>query len=145
MVNFTNGAQYIYVLREGYQTDDKTGYYKIGKSVRPEKRLRNLQTGNPRRLHFHCDPNYWQVNDRQVFAAERAAFNAVNGNGDFKRVTFPDRRHKNTEWFYSPTKSCPCGIVQNAIRDYLYVPSIRRKRPREPPEIMPRKRIARPE
>ena len=113
MVNFTNG-EYIYVLREG----TGTGYYKIGRSDDPERRRGELQTGNPRRLHFFCNPNYWQVNDNQASAIETAALNAVSQADGFQRIRFPDRQRPNTEWVYSERNLCPCGIVQNAIRNF---------------------------
>ena len=107
MVNFTNGVQYIYVLREGAGT----GFYKIGRSNNPERRRGELQTGNPRRLHFHCNPKYWQVNDNQASTIEKAALNAVSQVKGFQRIRFPDRQRPNTEWVYSRNLS-PCHIVQ---------------------------------
>ncbi len=59
-----NRPGYIYVLKE-----QQTNYYKIGLSVTPFRRRRNLQTGNPRRLLFACPR--WRVRDR--YAAETNA------------------------------------------------------------------------
>ncbi len=69
--NRTNGRQgYIYVLREFEQAHNRfTNYYKVGLSVNPIRRRKNLQTGNPRRLQFAC--RIYRVRDR--FAAETNA------------------------------------------------------------------------
>ena len=111
MVNFTSGDQFIYVIREG--TNSRAEYYKIGKtsgtvidglaSDNIRQRRANLQTGNPRELQYQCtngnflNGHLWRVKDKQVFAAERAAYKAVAQDWNFK----PALR----EWVYSPRKN----------------------------------------
>ncbi len=73
--NSVNGATrgYIYVLKETIN-NQRTGLFKVGRSVDPSDRLSDLQTGNPRKLSFQCNNNFL-VND--YVAAEAAAKNAL--------------------------------------------------------------------
>lgn len=115
-----NGRGFVYIIRED-AGNQPTGYFKVGRSVRPSARKRNLQTGNPRRLVFHCTVNgvvnsYFRVND--MVAAERLAKNAITNHQSFQwsRLALGG----GTEWFRAEADGrggfvSPCGVVQNAV------------------------------
>ena len=58
MLNNINTSTYVYCFREQQLCGNEPIYYKIGMSVRPKDRLRELQVGNPRdfRLVFKIGP-----------------------------------------------------------------------------------------
>ena len=125
MANFTNGEQFVYVLREG-----TAGIYKIGKTSgvaadnyrNVQRRMSNLQQGNPRELHYQCNNgnfmngNLWRVNDNQVFLAETTARGAVTNNQNFQAIPI---QGVATEWVYSPGGACPCAIVNHALAPFI--------------------------
>lgn len=125
LVNFTNGDRFIYVLREG--TNPRATFYKIGRTSgigdnnyrNVQRRMSNLQTGNPRELQYQCsngnfqNRNLFRVNDNQAVAAERRAYQIV---ANFRPVMVNGRA---TEWVRSSGQGCPCTIVRRAIRTYL--------------------------
>jgi hypothetical protein len=69
----TNDEGYVYCIAE-YEDGKETGYFKIGTANDPEKRLRDLQTGNVRQLK---SLNEYQAHVSQRLDAEREAHRAL--------------------------------------------------------------------
>jgi hypothetical protein len=84
LVGDASGPGYAYFIAEG----GGTNYFKVGRTVNPEERLGNLQTGNPRRL----DMNAQHVNN--MLATEQQLKAAMAGR-------YP-RGDGGTEWFLAP-------------------------------------------
>lgn len=79
---------HVYIIAEKDGRNKYTGYYKIGKTKQdPSERLRELQTGNPRKLEYF---RHVEVSD--IDAAERAAHTAVTR-----------KRYEGggTEWYFA--------------------------------------------
>ena len=72
--SLVDGQGYVYIIQEGDGYGGATSYYKVGSSDNLNKRLQDLQTGNPRPIGI---VEHWQVHDKT--SAERAAHNAVAG------------------------------------------------------------------
>ena len=81
-----NDAGYVYCIAE-YDRGNRTGNFKVGTSVDPDKRLGDLQTGNVHQLKFWGQPQY--VPHR--LDAEKAAHAALSG--------YAVNRGGGTEWF----------------------------------------------
>ena len=65
-------CQYVYSIREEpLRSDAKNVYWKVGRTSDPEKRLSNLQTGNPRKLQINA------VEVTNMVTAEAALFRAL--------------------------------------------------------------------
>ena len=94
----------IYVIEEAART---CGYYKVGRSDDPSKRVKALQTGNPRPLRV---VKSWQVTDMD--AAERAAHGAI--------VSFKLENGGGKEWYCVTSQQWEKFIhdIVQAIRQY---------------------------
>ena len=70
-----NGRGFVYLLSEQNRTKgEPTSYYKIGVASKPERRLADLQTGNPRPLCFKGEP----ARVTKVISAEKSAHKALS-------------------------------------------------------------------
>ena len=78
---------YVYVIQES-ESGNATGYYKVGMTVDPKKRMSDLQTGNVRPLGF---TRTVQVTDMR--GAEAAAHKALE--------TYSVNLGGGKEWFYA--------------------------------------------
>lgn len=87
-----NDAGYVYCIAE-YNHGKRTGMFKVGTAADPDKRLRDLQTGNANNLKFLGQPQYAPYRLDTERAAHTALRDyAVNYGG-------------GTEWFKaSPTQ-----------------------------------------
>ena len=68
-----NNAGYVYCIAE-YDRGNRTGNFKVGTAVNPDKRIRDLQTGNVHQLQFWGEPQF--VSHR--LDAEKAAHTALS-------------------------------------------------------------------
>lgn len=95
---------YVYVLREGNGT-----LYKIGRALDVNERVRNLQTGNPRKLNIKQKP--YEVSD--YTAAENAAHKAVED--DYKA-----NLGGGTEWYEvkDEERETFFGKIEEAVGKY---------------------------
>lgn len=107
-------AGIVYVLEEFEQNaGTPTGYYKVGMTNQDfEKRMGDLQTGNPRPL---VDVRRAQVRDMRT--AETQAQDAVERLPSVTRQIIKDRK---TEWFYLPiaSKGAFLAAFDSVIRRY---------------------------
>lgn len=89
-----NGPGYVYLLSERTRRNggQPTNYYKIGVSSKPDKRLADLQTGNPRPLVFQGEPTCVS----RVISAERAVHKAVE--------LYASSLGGGQEWFHVPER-----------------------------------------
>ena len=87
----SNDRGYVYCIAEYDEDGKETGYFKIGTAYDPEKRLRDLQTGNAHPLKIWRD---CKVEVLQRLDAEKAAKQAVE---EYK-VSLGG----GTEWFKVP-------------------------------------------
>ena len=104
-----NGPGYIYLLSEHTQSNGQpTCYYKIGVSSKPNKRIADLQTGNPRPLMFHDEPR--RVS--KVISAERLVHKAVG--------SYASGLGGGKEWFYVPREEWESfwNCYQKALSEY---------------------------
>ena len=83
-----NDAGYVYCIAE-YDRGNRTGNFKVGTAVDPDKRLRDLQTGNVHQLKFLGQPQ----NVSHRLDAEKAAHTALSG--------YAINQGGGTEWFYA--------------------------------------------
>jgi hypothetical protein len=60
---------YVYIISDGQD-------YKVGVSNNPDKRLKQLQTGNPKKLKI---VNLFEVEKTKVFKMEKEAHNKIRG------------------------------------------------------------------
>ena len=80
---------HVYIIAEKDKLDKYTGYYKIGKTKQDlSERLRELQTGNPRKLEYFIHAEVSNID-----AAERAAHAAAT------RRRFKVNEGGGTEWY----------------------------------------------
>ena len=87
-----NDQGYVYCIAEcerGY----RTGYFKVGTTSDPRKRLGDLQTGNVRQLQFWGKPRLV----RQRLTIERKAHEALSNYAVYL--------NGGTEWFKAETES----------------------------------------
>ena len=112
---FTDGARnapgFVYLLCERSSLEgESTGYYKIGVSCKPEKRLSDLQTGNPRPLHFQEKPTLVS----KVISAEKSIHKAVS--------CYAASTGGGQEWFCVPQHNWKefWNCYQKAIEPYLH-------------------------
>ena len=85
----SNDKGYVYCIAE-YKGGRESGYFKIGTAYDPEKRLKDLQTGNPRELKIWKEPQWVS----QRLDAERAAHTALE--------EYKVNLRGGTEWFKVP-------------------------------------------
>ena len=84
-----NGPGYVYLLSEHTKSNGQpTHFYKIGVSSKPDKRIADLQTGNPRPLLFQGAP----IRVSRVISAEKSAHKAV--------AYYASSLGGGQEWFY---------------------------------------------
>ena len=83
-----NDAGYVYCIAE-YDRGKRTGNFKVGTAIDPDKRLRDLQTGNAYRLMLWGQPQY--VSHR--LNAEKCAHAALSG--------YAINSGGGTEWFHA--------------------------------------------
>ena len=84
-----NGPGFIYLLSEHSKTNgEPTCYYKIGVASKPERRLADLQTGNPRPMYFKGEP----TRVTKAISAEKCAQKAV--------AVYATGIGGGREWFY---------------------------------------------
>lgn len=83
-----NDAGYVYCIAE-YDRGKRTGNFKVGTAVDPDKRLRDLQTGNAHQLKFLGPPQYAS----HRLDAERSAHAALRG--------YSSNSGGGTEWFHA--------------------------------------------
>ena len=94
-----DGRGYVYFMIE---SNGDTGYFKVGKTVDPNTRRMNLQTGNPRKLRMEpCKVAYMGAVERRVKQVMAANYNKTDGG---------------KEWFSS-------GDVNKAY--YLFLKTVR--------------------
>ena len=104
-----NGPGYVYILSEHTQSNGQpTHYYKIGVSSKPDKRIADLQTGNPRPLTFHGEP----IRVSKVISAERLVHKAVG--------SYASGLGGGREWFYVPQEDWKSfwDCYQKALSEY---------------------------
>ena len=87
----TGGAQdgpergHVYIIAEKTRKNEYTGFYKIGKTKQDlSERLRNLQTGNPRKLEYLEFVEVVDINaaeSRAHAAATKRRFKSDEGGG----------------------------------------------------------------
>ena len=82
-----NDKGYVYCIAEYDENGMNTGYFKIGTAYDPDKRLKDLQTGNVRQLKIWGDP--WLVSKRRD--AEKATHKALEKYAVYQGG--------GTEWF----------------------------------------------
>ena len=88
---------YVYIISNGED-------FKVGVSVNPEKRIKQLQTGNPRRLHLVAT---FAVAKKDVFKMEKEAHSKIIG-------WYP----KYGEWFKGATEFHVNMIVDMVHQKY---------------------------
>ena len=104
----SNDEGYVYCIAE-YEDGRKTGYFKIGTTNNPDKRLQDLQTGNPRELKIWKEP----LLVSQRLDAEKAAHAAVE--------KYKVDQGGGTEWFKVPQDEQDkfYDLFCEAIKQYL--------------------------
>ena len=94
----------VYLIAEFYSNDEPTDYCKVGKSTQKqmeeENRLRNLQTGNPRRLKtLLCYP-VSKPFDVEKYMTEKAKKHRIilppTSRNQLSPEAYPERK---TEWY----------------------------------------------
>ena len=97
---------YVYVIVE-WTTDKQshTGLYKVGKTVNPNKRISDLQTGNARELGF-----IRATKVKDITAAEQAAHTAL--------ATYRVNYGGGTEWFKTNDLNKFVTIFDKAVKPY---------------------------
>lgn len=83
-------AGYAYCIAE-YDRGKRTGNFKVGTAVDPDRRLRDLQVGNVYQLKFVGQPQY--VSHR--LDAEKSALNALSG--------YAGNLGGGAQWFHATT------------------------------------------
>ena len=104
-----NGPGYVYLLSEHTRSNGQpTHYYKIGVSSKPNKRIADLQTGNPRPLAFQGEP----ILVSKVISAERQVHKAV--------ASYASSLGGGQEWFYVPQQDWESfwNCFQKALREH---------------------------
>lgn len=104
----SNDEGYVYCVAE-YEGGKESGYFKIGTANDTEKRLRDLQTGNPRQLKTWKEPQLVS----QRLDAERAAHTALE--------EYKANQGGGTEWFKVPQNEQEkfYDLFCEAIEQYL--------------------------
>jgi hypothetical protein len=102
---------YVYFIREGHDHLSE-GEFKIGFSVNPEERMRNLQTGNPRPLVLHskiaCPGKQFA---KQLEGSLHQYFLPKPHNGEWFRVTVED---------IARVESAIAHMLGNELPPYLF-------------------------
>lgn len=102
----SNDDGYVYLIAE-CESGRGTGYFKVGTTTDPDKRLSDLQTGNVRQLQFWGDPKRVSYRLTVEKAAHKAlskyAINLGGGKEWFKAVT-PNEQHDFYRRFCNATK-----------------------------------------
>ena len=97
-----NDDGFIYCIAE-YDRGRKTGYFKVGTAKNPEKRLRDLQTGNVRKLDIWLQSqeisSRLTVETRAHQALSRYAVNLGGGNEWFMASTDSEQRDFENRFF----------------------------------------------
>ena len=106
----SNDQGYVYCIAEYDRDGRETGYFKIGTAYNPEKRLRDLQTGNAHPLKIWRD---CKVEVLQRLDAEKATKKALK---DYKAS-----QGGGTEWFEVPENEWQklYNLFYEAIKQYL--------------------------
>lgn len=76
---------YIYLLKS-----QENGYYKIGKSVNPDKRIKTLQTGNPEKIDLISKVKVSDKFCNRVESALHLQYSYSNKNGEWFDLSLED-------------------------------------------------------
>lgn len=76
---------YIYLLKS-----DENGYYKIGKSLNPDKRIRTLQTGNPEKITLISKVEVTNKFCNKIESALHSQYSYTNKNGEWFDLSIED-------------------------------------------------------
>jgi predicted GIY-YIG superfamily endonuclease len=76
---------YIYLLKS-----EENGYYKIGKSVNPDKRVKTLQTGNPEKISLISKVEISNKFCYRVESALHSQYSYVKKNGEWFNLSLED-------------------------------------------------------
>jgi len=69
---------FIYLLKS-----EDNGYYKIGKTINPEKRIKSLQTGNPEKIIIISKVNVESRFSSKIETAMHSQYSYAHKNGEW--------------------------------------------------------------
>jgi len=76
---------FIYLLKS-----EENGYYKIGKSVNPDKRIKTLQTGNPEKIDLIFKVKILNKFSNRIESALHSQYSYLNKNGEWFDLSLED-------------------------------------------------------
>jgi len=76
---------YIYLLKS-----QENGYYKIGKSVNPDRRIKTLQTGNPEKIDLVLKVKVFDRFSAKIESALHSQYSYLNKNGEWFNLSLED-------------------------------------------------------